>query len=469
MEVEAKAEKERTVSSSIEKLCKVAADKDKFEKVANLMIKMVPHESVSKSEGGVEVYKFLSLAMNDPLRCSRTTAMKALYGKLFTACLAKHSIFTVAELAQVHLWQELWMTLRTVTLTDDSYEFPKATKSILKKIGELPAYSEEEDQYRGVHNSLEGAYRPGAAKIAPRAPRACMVKQEEPEGSPRRSPRLVARESSGASLETIPAVSLKEEGGEPDAPPPIEAKPAEEEEEEEEGGEEEEEEEEEEEDEEEDVYAEGTEETADSIFTSDMPMPEKKGEESDPVVKERSVEEQAKRKRKREERETAKNEIKARRAEKEEAQKVKLTSLRERREQRRDAAQVNTCCLKAQRRHALFEILKAVKSMYKFNWAKTSIDILLKAVAQQYLDRFAPEHRQLVSNMYHESSTSQASRAQDRNQMQGHSSAGEAQTSFDAADKLWAKTNVSKRGALVGGGRVAQGGESGKMFGQNDP
>jgi len=106
--------------------------------------------------------------------------------------------------------------------------------------------------------------------------------------------------------------------------------------------------------------------------------------------------------------------------------------------------------------------------MYKFNWAKTSIDILLKAVSHECLDRFAPEHRDLVQKMFIESSSSAQNRAQMRQQSSAHTSAGEAQTSFDAADKHWATSNVSKRGALVGGGRV-KGGQEGKMFGQNDP
>jgi len=194
--IEAKAEKTRTVCDSLDKICKLGQDKEKFEKAAALITKMIPHASVNKTEGGVEIYKFLSIAMEDPLRASRTTQLKALYKALFDACLARKEIFSEAEMAQIELWQDCWMTLRTVTLTDDSYEFPKACRALLKSIKELPAYEEDEDEFRGVNNSLEGAYRPGAVKLEPHKPapvkvEAVVVKKEE---SPRRSPRLQANQ-----------------------------------------------------------------------------------------------------------------------------------------------------------------------------------------------------------------------------------------------------------------------------------
>lgn len=473
MDVEAKKEKERTVSTSLEKICKAAADKEKFGKCSAVLEKMVKHTGegkVTKHEGGYEVYKFLAVAMADPLRASETTKMKGIYSSMFDTCLAREELFTEAEIEQVKVWQNYWITLRTVTLTDDSYEFPKATKALLKEIAALPEYAAEEDTYRGVNNSLEGAYRPRAASVAGAGatpPLPPSVKTEVPTmpdsakpPMPGNATRAVAPVVKTEEPEKdTPAGPMKVEGGEeppaPEAPAAAAAKegtptgtPA--------GTEGDDGSDSDPESEEEEAYV--LENAEDGIFTKDTPMAKKP---DTPEVVQQKAEEKEARRLKRERREKAKTVIKARRAAREQAAKDKLQALKERREWRRDNTEVKHACLRTQRRHAIFQVLKAVNGMYKFNWAKTTIDILLKEV-RLHLDRFAPEHRDQVQQFYVNSTSASQTRVQQRQQ-----SGTEGLTSFESADKFWAASDVSARGALVGGGRVKNG-QEGKMFGQHD-
>jgi len=399
--------------------------------------------------------------------------MKGIYSSMFESCLAREELFTEAELEQVKVWQNYWITLRTVTLTDDSYEFPKATKALLKEIGSLPEYAQEEEAYRGVNNSLEGAYRPRAASVAvgaPPLPPSVKTEAKGPAMPESAKPPKPGNATSAAAPAPVvkaeepqkdaPAVPMPVEGGEAKEPPAPEAAASAAKEgtpagtpagtEGEDGSDSDP-----ESEEEEEAYV--LEDADDAIFTADMPAAKK----LDPVVIQQKAEEKEARRLKRERREKAKAEIKARRAAREQAAKDKLQALKERREWRRDNTEVKHACLRTQRRHAIFQVLKAVNGMYKFNWAKTAIDMLLKEV-RLHLDRFAPEHRDQVQQFYINSTSASQSRTQQRQQ-----SGAEAFSSFESADKFWAASDVSARGALVGGGRVKNG-QEGKMFGQHD-
>ena len=118
------------------------------------------------------------------------------------------------------------------------------------------------------------------------------------------------------------------------------------------------------------------------------------------------------------------------------------------------------------KRAGLFACVQQARANYKFHWAKTTVDMLLKFVTEHKERCFSPQQCEMIQAWNLESLESSRMRKQLR--MQGNDADGEraARGSFEVAEKHWEAAQVSGRAAVVGGGRQNQGGQDGKMFGQ---
>eukprot|EP00656_Telonema_subtile_P034047 TRINITY_DN3817_c0_g2_i1.p1 TRINITY_DN3817_c0_g2~~TRINITY_DN3817_c0_g2_i1.p1 ORF type:complete len:434 (-),score=142.57 TRINITY_DN3817_c0_g2_i1:68-1369(-) len=119
------------------------------------------------------------------------------------------------------------------------------------------------------------------------------------------------------------------------------------------------------------------------------------------------------------------------------------------------------------KRAALLMCVQQARQNYRFLWAKTTIDLLLQFVTENKSKWFSPAQCEQIQEWNVESLKDAMLRKQGRMQGRGEDKDKEGRTTFEVAETHWEAAKVSGRAAVVGGGRQNQGGQDGKMFGQN--
>jgi len=119
------------------------------------------------------------------------------------------------------------------------------------------------------------------------------------------------------------------------------------------------------------------------------------------------------------------------------------------------------------RRAAVFACVDQARLQTKYAWAKTTVDVFLKFVTDTKETQFTPEQQALITSWTISALEQARLRKQSRAQGKDNDGGKEGRSAFEVSEKYWEGAKISARASVVGGGRQSQGGQDGKMFGQD--